>query len=145
MYKLISEKVSVIKIGLTTLGKQEPLSKFSLCVILVLDLFLLNIMFSGLAEHTKQLTSLYEYIPNTCREAVVNESWQEENRLDNLQRVINAYDSRSLYSDISKNDYSKVYDKCLDIEKSARALYDDKDIKDLFRIRSQYKTRNNFV
>jgi len=141
MYKLIGRKLLAIKSGLTTLGKQEPLSKFSLCVIVILDLFLLNIIFDGLSEHTNQLASVYEYIPNTCREAVVSETWQKENRLDNLHRVVNSYNSRSLYTNISNSDYSKVYDKCIDIEKGAQALYDDKDITDLFRILSQYKTK----
>ena len=81
------DKLVNIKIHLTRLDDQR-LGKAALIIILFLDFFILIAIFNGLEEHTKQLSSPDTYIPNTCREIVINRHWNPTNRIDNLSQII---------------------------------------------------------
>ena len=81
------DKLGKIKTHLTSLDDQ-PLGKAALVIILFLDIFILIAIFNGLDEHTKQLSSPDEYIPNSCREIVINRRWNPTNRADNLSQII---------------------------------------------------------
>jgi len=81
------DKLVNIKTHLTRLDDQQ-LGKAALIIILLLDIFILIAIFNGLDEHTKQLSSPYEYIPNACREIVINRHWNPTNRTDNLSQII---------------------------------------------------------
>ena len=81
------DKLVNIKAHLTRLDDQQ-LGKAALIIILLLDIFILIAIFNGLDEHTKQLSSPYEYIPNACREIVINRHWNPTNRTDNLSHII---------------------------------------------------------
>ena len=81
------DKLVNIKAHLTRLDDQQ-LGKAALIIILLLDIFILIAIFNGLDEHTKQLSSPYEYIPNACREIVINRHWNPTNRTDNLSQII---------------------------------------------------------
>ncbi len=81
------DKLVNIKAHLTRLDDQQ-LGKAALIIILLLDIFILIAIFNGLEEHTKQLSSPYEYIPNACREIVINRHWNPTNRTDNLSHII---------------------------------------------------------
>jgi len=81
------DKLVNIKAHLTRLDDQQ-LGKAALIIILLLDIFILIAIFNGLEEHTKQLSSPYEYIPNACREIVINRHWNPTNRTDNLSQII---------------------------------------------------------
>jgi hypothetical protein len=81
------DKLGKIKTHLTSLDEQ-PLGKAALVIILFLDIFILIATFNGLDEHTKQLSSPDEYIPNSCREIVINRRWNPTNRADNLSQII---------------------------------------------------------
>lgn len=81
------DKLVNIKTHLTRLDDQQ-LGKAALIIILLLDIFILIAIFNGLEEHTKQLSSPYEYIPNACREIVINRHWNPTNRTDNLSQII---------------------------------------------------------
>jgi RNA polymerase subunit RPABC4/transcription elongation factor Spt4 len=76
-----------IKTHLTSLDDQS-LGKAALVIILFLDIFILVAIFNGLDQHTKQLSSPDEYIPNSCREIVINRHWNPTNRTDNLSQII---------------------------------------------------------
>jgi RNA polymerase subunit RPABC4/transcription elongation factor Spt4 len=80
-------KLVNIKTHLTRLDDQQ-LGKAALIIIVLLDIFILIAIFNGLEEHTKQLSSPYEYIPNACREIVINRHWNPTNRTDNLSQII---------------------------------------------------------
>ncbi|HPA70842.1 MAG TPA: zinc ribbon domain-containing protein [Spirochaetota bacterium] len=84
----IKDKLSKTRANLTSVGEKEPLNRFSLAVILLLDLFILFALFQGLDEHTAQLTSPGEYIPDTCRDIVIQENWVDVNRIDRLSAII---------------------------------------------------------
>jgi len=81
------DKLVNIKTHLTRLDDQQ-LGKAALIIIVLLDIFILIAIFNGLEEHTKQLSSPYEYIPNACREIVINRHWNPTNRTDNLSQII---------------------------------------------------------
>ena len=81
------DKLGKIKTHLTSLDDQ-PLGKAALVIVLFLDIFILIAIFNGLDEHTKQLSSPDEYIPNSCREIVINRRWNPTNRADNLSQII---------------------------------------------------------
>jgi hypothetical protein len=81
------DKLGKIKTNLTSFDDQK-LSKVVLVIILFLDIFILIAIFNGLDEHTKQLSSPDEYIPNSCREIVINRNWNPTNRTDNLSQII---------------------------------------------------------
>ena len=81
------DKLGKIKTHLTSLDDQ-PLGKAALVIILFLDIFILIAIFNGLDEHTRQLSSPDEYIPNSCREIVINRHWNPTNRTDNLSQII---------------------------------------------------------
>lgn len=80
-------KAGKIRANLTSLDDQ-PLAKAALTIIIFLDIFILGSIFNGLDAHTKQLSSPDSYIPNTCREIVVNRQWNPTNRIDNLAQII---------------------------------------------------------
>lgn len=84
------EKLGTIRTHLTSMDNQ-PLGKAALVIILFLDLFILTSIFNGLDAHTRQLSSPDEYIPSTCREMVVNRTWNASNRTGNLSQIIVSY------------------------------------------------------
>jgi hypothetical protein len=66
----------------------EPLGKAALVIIIFLDIFILASIFNGLDAHTRQLSSPQNYIPETCREIVINRRWNPTNRIGNLSQII---------------------------------------------------------
>jgi hypothetical protein len=81
------DKFGKIRTHLTSLDDQ-PLGKAALAIIIFLDIFILVSIFNGLEAHTKQLSSPDVYIPNTCRDIVVNRQWNPTNRIDNISQII---------------------------------------------------------
>lgn len=81
------DKFGKIRTHLTSLDDQ-PLAKAALVIIIFLDIFILVSIFNGLDAHTRQLSSPDSYIPNTCREIVVNRQWNSTNRIDNISQII---------------------------------------------------------
>jgi len=77
----------------------QPLGKAALVILLFLDLFILTAIFNGLDDHTRQLTSPDDYIPQTCREIVINYQWNPTNRTDNLAQLITSYSGSYYRSD----------------------------------------------
>lgn len=96
LLKSIVKTAKRIKNNLTSLDAQ-PIGKAALTVIVFLDLFILISIFDGLADHTKQLITPAERIPQYCRSIVIESEWSPTTRLNNLARVTaeyrNAYDT----------------------------------------------------
>lgn len=91
MMKIFSDlkmRFNEISKRLTRITENEPLSLLSIVLIVLLDLFVLVNLFIGLNDTTKQLTSPDEYIPNVCREIIINKTWVEENRISELSNLI---------------------------------------------------------
>lgn len=81
------DKFSKIRTHLTILDNRR-LGRVALVIILFLDIFILVSIFNGLDRHTDQLTSPYEYIPDSCRDIVINRQWNDTNRTGNLSQII---------------------------------------------------------
>ncbi len=87
-FKIIISKLGKIKSNLTHINEKEPVSRFSLAVIILLDVFILVALFEGLDEHTAQLATPDEYVPEVCRNIVIQDGWVDENKIDNLSRIL---------------------------------------------------------
>jgi ribosomal protein L40E len=128
----LRNKFSSVKGNLTSLDSQ-PLGKATLIIILFLDLFILLSVFNGLDEHTGQLSSPDEYIPQTCRDIVINLEWNRANRLDNLSNIIIAYSNSYDTPAVSKKSRHPLCAPFLDIIDSIK---NDQGVKDEFEERN---------
>jgi hypothetical protein len=139
MSGLIRNKLRAVKLGLTTLDSQ-PIGKAALAVVLLLDLFILISIFEGLADHTRQLTSPAEYIPQHCRDVVIDEDWNESNRLVRTARIVSKF--RGSYVRIHERDRLKPeHPVCAPISALIRSLEDDRklsaELSEFLRLRTQ--------
>lgn len=142
----IKQGLLKFKNRLTSFGDQEPVSKMSLTVIILLDIFILSMLFGGLADHTKQLTSPYEYIPYKCRNIIIEKNWSKANQLSDLQQLVlsdyNNYDWRyeSTFRDAKIN---VMHPLCAEFYNTVKSIAEDENIKQLFISRqSLYKKRS---
>lgn len=92
----IKTKLIDTKNSLTSLDNQ-PLSKATLVILLFLDIFILTAIFNGLAAHTRQLSTPDDYIPGSCREMVIDRSWNPTNRIENLSQLVNSHNTSYTY------------------------------------------------
>lgn len=92
----IKDKLLRVKASLTNLDNQ-PLSKATLVILLFLDIFILTAIFNGLDAHTRQLSTPQEYIPSSCREMVIDRTWNPTSRIENLARLVNGYNNSYYY------------------------------------------------
>lgn len=99
--KLIETKNSLISLD------NQPLSKAVLVILLFLDIFILTAIFNGLAAHTRQLSTPQEYIPASCREMVIDRTWNPTNRIENLSRVVNNHTNSYTYPEKQAASYSR--------------------------------------
>lgn len=138
--KNLKESIFSFKERLVNIGKEEPLSKLSLVVIIALDLFILGVVFEGLHDHTQQITSPNEYVPNQCKEIFISKNWSETNFLSKLQDlVLSEYNNYSYRDDsILKSADTKVMHKsCQEFYTKVKLLADDKAIINLFASRQE--------
>ena len=145
-------RISKFKNSLTRFNDEEPLSKLSLAIIIILDFFILSVIFEGLAEHTSQLTSPYEYFPYECREIFIQTSWTDANKIAKVQKlVLQDYNRYSYTYDkmLDKNKIEKMHPVCQNFYQLIKSIYEDANLKNLFiqrqallKERIQYK--NNF-
>ncbi len=118
------DKFGKIRTHLTSLDDQ-PLGKAALVIIIFLDIFILFSIFNGLEAHTKQLSSPDVYIPNTCREIVVNRQWNPTNRIENISQIIISSSTSYYREEEKKNERHPVcvpYIDLVDQIKSDKAL-----------------------
>ncbi|MGB5261636.1 MAG: zinc ribbon domain-containing protein [Gammaproteobacteria bacterium] len=117
-------KIQHFQQRLTRLDK-EPLGKAALVIILFLDLFILVSIFDGLGAHTAQLTSPSEYIPGLCRDMVLDEDWNETNRLDKLARLVSQYRNSYFRLDL-RAERETMHAVCDPMVRTYRDIRDDK-------------------
>ncbi len=101
-------KFKIFRKRLTTLGNAEPLNKLSLTTIIILDIFILTVLFQGLTDHTQQLTTPSEYMPYTVRQVFIEQTWTPSSQIEKLQELV--------LSD--RNNYSYRYDSIFEFEKT---------------------------
>ena len=132
---MFKKNMRTLKRRLSTAGSDEPLNKLSMAIIILLDLFVLHLLFVGLGEHRQQLTSVNEYMPYSIRQAFTDQSWGESTRLDKLQTmVLSDHDSISYRhnSIFEPNRIQRMHPLCRDIYARIRTLSEDEALVEQF-------------
>jgi preprotein translocase subunit YajC len=131
----MKNRIAAFKQRLTSVSKEEPLNKLSLAVILILDLFVLSLVFTGLNEHTQQLTTAGEYMPATARSIFIDQSWTAANRISNLQPLILADRNNVRYrydSPFEKQKIKLMHPEAQRFFNQAKTLAEDRPLHALF-------------
>jgi len=128
MLRNIRNKVQLIRASLTSLNNL-PIGKATLTIVLFLDLFILISIFQGLADHTSQLATPNEYIPQYCRDIVINDDWNDSNRLIRISRITSRYRGSYVYVN-EKDRMQEVHPICVSISKLMRSIENDKSLSD---------------
>jgi ABC-type multidrug transport system fused ATPase/permease subunit len=124
MLKSIKDQVKRIRFNLTSLSNQS-IGKSVLTIVLFLDVFVLISIFQGLSDHTSQLESPYEYIPQHCTDIVIDNDWNESNRLIRTARIADRHSGSYVY--INEGDRLKdVHPVCAPISKLLLSIENDK-------------------
>jgi len=138
MLQVIQTKFKQLRVGLTHLN-QQPIGKAVLIIVLGLDLFILVSIFQGLSDHTRQLITPYEAIPQQCRDIVIDEKWHQDNQLIHLAENSSRHRGSYRYID-DKDRMEPLHPACAPLETLMQAIKKDKDLsKQLARYRMQRK------
>lgn len=139
---MLGKYVAVLRRRLTTGSEEdEPLNKLSIAIIILLDLFVLNLLFYGLADHTKQITSPDEYMPYVARQAFIDEMWTPATRLNNLQTLILSDRKNYRYRDDSifeEGRLKQMHPLCREFYERIKTLSEDKGLYERFVERERY-------
>ncbi len=131
----IKESFFAFKDRLVNIGSEEPLSKLSLAVIIALDLFILFVVFEGLHDHTRQITSSDEYVPYECQEIFINRSWSDANFLIKLQGlVLSEHNNYSYRNDslLKSTDTEIMHNSCREFYSKVKLIAENKELKNIF-------------
>lgn len=123
---------------LLSIGGKEPLSKMSLIVIIALDIFVVNMIFAGLSDHSALLTSPYEHMPSLCREAIIENTWVGDNQTDKIQKLILAPENSYRYGTrdrLDPSEINKTHSSCQQLLSSIKKVKKDATIVKVFRDR----------
>jgi hypothetical protein len=128
---------------LTRFNEEEPLGKMSLIIVILLDIFLLSVVFVGLEAHTSQLTSVHEYFPWECRQVLIENQWSSANKLDRLQKIVltdyNNYLRRDSFFD--ENKLGKMHPDCKGYFQSIKAIAENQSITNMFIDRQSFQRK----
>lgn len=116
------------------LSEDEPLSPLSILVLILLDVFLLTVLFQGLDAQSRFLTPPDDCIPYTCQEIIIDRNWTENNRLDKLGEIVVQYDRSTYKQDIKP---ISIYSVCKEIMDAINRVKTDKSITQLFEERNR--------
>jgi len=137
---LFLKKITGFKNKLTRLSDQEPVTKLALAIIILLDIFILSIIFGGLDDHTDQLTSPDEYFPHQCRQVFISKDWTQANKIAKLQRlVLTDYNNYSYRHDspFGKSKIARMHPLCGEFYGKIRLIADNGALKNFFVSRQQ--------
>jgi len=143
---MIKNRLIAFKNRLFRIHDEEPLSKLSLCVIIALDLFILFVVFSGLEDHTRQLTSPLEYIPYDCREMLVRESWTDVDKMDKLQQLaLSDYNNVSYRYDtpFDPTKMERMHPDCKLFFEKIHGIASDQELLGQFKARQRLVAQKN--
>lgn len=133
--KNIKESIFAFQDRLVNVGNEEPLSKLSLVVIIALDIFILSVVFQGLNDHTKQITSPDEYIPYECQEVFIKRSWSNNNFLTKLQPLVLSGHNNYSYRYDSRLEQTKtevMHNSCSEFYTKVKLVAENPKLKNLF-------------
>jgi hypothetical protein len=132
---MIRKRLSEFKTRLTSIGDGEPLNKLSLTAVIILDFIILAFVFQGLEDHTRQLTSVQEYIPRVTQNIFINELWSPADRVSKLQPLILTDRSHYNYryaSPFESEKLEQMHPLCKEFYDQVKTLSQDKPLRDLF-------------
>lgn len=138
--KSFFKKIKGLKDKLTQLSDQEPITKLALVIIILLDIFILSIIFGGLEDHTNQLTSPAEYFPYQCKQVFLRKDWTQANKILKLQQlVLSDYNNYSYQHDnpFEKSKIAKMHPLCGEFFEQIGLIAEDDTLKALFIARQQ--------
>jgi len=139
MFESLITKTGRLKRNLTTLDNQ-PLSKAALVIVVFLDVFILVSLFDGLADHTAQLTTPAQYVPQHCRDIVIDADWNETTRLAQLARIVARYRGSYYLPDESERNKSR-HPICEPFVRILESIKDDetlsRDLAESVRLQQQ--------
>jgi len=128
MLESIGKKIVKLRHNLSSLDDQ-PVGKAALSILIFLDLFILISIFDGLADHTRQLVTPSELIPQYCRDIVIEDEWNETNRLSKLAAAVT--EARGSYYVKDKRERTlERHPVCTPIAQLLLSLEDDDDISE---------------
>ena len=128
--------------------ENEPVTKLALCFILLLDFFILSILFSGLEDHTSQLTSPDEYFPAEARGVFIQNEWNDANRMDKLQQlVLTDYQNYSYRFEhiIDEHRIQKMHPVARQFFQDIQSIAKDSSLKSLFVQRQALLSRRSQI
>jgi hypothetical protein len=123
---------------------QQPISAAALIIVVFLDLFILVSIFSGLDDHTGQLTSPDELIPDHCRNIVIDGNWNETNQLTRIADIASAY--RNSYTRSLATNHQQLHSGCVEatelISRIKNSKATAKELSDLTKMTDQISQTN---
>ncbi|MBC8205736.1 MAG: zinc ribbon domain-containing protein [Kiritimatiellales bacterium] len=142
----MKKQIAAFKTRLTSVSKEEPLNKLSLAAIIILDIFILNILFIGLDDHTQQLTTPYEYMPPTANAIFIQQNWTPANRISKLQPLILADRNNARYryeSPFEERRIKRMHPEAQRFFRQAKALSENPALHALFLSRQKTVDERN--
>lgn len=136
------QSVTRFKDRMFRLDEDEPLSPISILILILLDIFLLIIIFQGLSAQSGLLTSPDEYVPYVCQEIVIEKSWTEGNRIDKLGYIVLQH-HRSTY--VQEARVKPVHPACEEVLAAIDAVKTDDVVVQLFEERSRLMILRNDI
>ncbi len=143
MLTYIKNKLKSVRSGLTQLNN-HPIGKPVFIIVCFLDIFILMSVFQGLSDHTRQLITPYESIPQHCRDMVIDEDWNEQNRLFRIANIASSYRGSYVYS----NEKDRVKDQhpvCAPISSLIRVIKDDKALAERLNELLKLRKKSNQI
>lgn len=126
MFSYIRNKIAQMRVSLTELDNQK-IGKTVLVIVLFLDVFILTSIFQGLSDHTRQLVTPYEFIPQHCRDIVIDNEWNEGNKLIRTATIMSKHRGNYVY--INRRDrLADVHPVCAPISTLIKAIQNDKGL-----------------
>ncbi len=143
-------KIQSVFSRLRSINKNEPLSGFSLVIIIFLDIFVLIALFQGLSAQTASFTAPSDIIPYNCQNiAIDTENYSESQKIDQLlsQAKTYQYDDYSGYSSATTvgNHPKDLHTECLKIQNLFSKMTSDTDFYKLLDERDQIMNRASSV
>lgn len=146
------KKIKYFFSRLTKINEEESLSKFSLIMVIMLDIFLFFAVIEGISQNIDQLTNVYEYAPRICRDIVIDKDLPEKigDRIEfillNQKRKVNSYySSTSLVEYQTLKDSQKAHPICKEYALMVNNLKKDEKIIELFEQRKSLNTKYNTI
>ncbi len=141
MLNRLKNKFKYLISGLSSLDNR-PIGKTVLTIVLLLDLFILASLFQGLSDHTSQLVSPIEYIPQHCRDIVIAEEWNEGKRLTRIAQIAAEYRNRIYYPDTNA-ELMQVHPICLPITDLMLSIKRDALLSETLNAYLRYRNTTN--